>query len=133
MLIGAKKTEDFFLEVLRGSDTSLKLTQEIAIVILGSCSSGHGNFYDPKVGLSTVDGGVKMNLEFWRHHLNGVRGNVLVVTECCGQYVESQLQELRDEFPDVCFIAPHITDYHDRLQLDEIREDLLNAGVIKAD
>jgi hypothetical protein len=130
MLIGSKKAEDFLLNLSTGGQTP-SFTQEIEVVILGSCSSGHGNFYDPEVGLSTVDGGAKMNLKFWCHHLNGIKGNVLILTECCGQYTESQLRELRDEFPEICFIAPRIRDYYDRIQFEEIREDLVKAGVIK--
>ncbi len=130
MLIGAKNMEDF-LRFLEEGKTSLSLAQEIGIVILGSCASGNGNLYEEGVGLSTVEGEPTLNINFWRHHLNGVSGNVLVLTECCGQYAPSQLEWLRGQFPAVSFIAPQISDYCDNFEPKRVREDLLRVGVIK--
>ncbi len=114
-----------------------KFTTEIAKVILGSCSMGMANLCYPDIGHSTIDINepfghtTRMNLKFFRHYLENTQGNVLIVTECCGQYDKKQLQELQDAFPEINWIAPRIPDFFDNFQWPQLLEPLLQAGLLQ--
>jgi hypothetical protein len=128
-LIGSVDTEDVLKFI--GKAGNVIFTREIAKVVLGSCANGEANRHDPEIGCSTVVGSHEMNLAFWRHHLDGVKGNVLIVTECCGQYSPAQLDALQNEFPEINFITPYIKDFCDRFEWKGVLPDLLKANLIR--
>jgi hypothetical protein len=124
---------DEVLGQLSDGEVTFSFTQGIIKVVLGSCSTGMPNMIDQNFGASTVgeEGSHEMNLEFWRHHLEGVEGDVLIVTECCGQYNPRQLKKLKEEFPRIRFITPHTRDYADNFSWRKTLDDLLKAGLIQ--
>lgn len=99
----------------RGEGT-FEFAQEVAKVLVVSCTS----YTEPRD-----------HFESFRQRLQDTKGNVLIVSECCGQYREAKLQELRDEFPEINWIAPSIPDFCRQFNAKELLDPLLAVGIVR--
>lgn len=105
-----------------------KFTRQIDIVIIGTCSYGHGRGWGDHTRSRYDD---VPNQDYFAGPLDSYKPKtVLLISECCGTYSQAFQRKLRKMYPEIEWIIPEVRDYGERIDRQDCAEDLLRAGIL---
>src|SRR5690348_9416087 len=122
-------TPERFLEKLGGK---WKWRKKFDVVFMGTCSTGYGRGY---IGTLRHDEyhHLHINPNFFKQEMKKKKPKrALLLSECCGNYGQEHVDELRRLYPKTEWVAPGpIRDYCENARVDFVIEDLVAFGIIE--
>lgn len=110
-------------------------TKKVDCVLIGPCSDGYitprGQTTGGLIFGKTVSWQNGEHVRAFRQLLKEESGVVLLLSDCCGPYLNKFVAALKCEFPKITWLTPPHSDYCGNATSRDIARDLKNACIIR--